>query len=383
MRNGWECMNSSDQLGIEHSGTMNAMKSETLVSLALDIGAATVGVTSAEPFDREERAITDAVADGRSGLLRFTYDAPHTSTHLTESFEWARSVVAVTLNYVGDSTAPADTGPLIARFAQSDRYESVRRITAALADAIRNVGGRAEELIDDNRLVDRAASTRSGAGWQGKSTMVLAPGHGPWLLLGSVVTDLDLEATLPMKRDCGTCSACIPACPTGAITDQGLNAARCISTWLQTAGSMPLWIRPLIGRRIYGCDDCLTSCPPGMRTLDTQGKTNQPHDFAELLALTDDQLLDQFSWWYVPRRDGRFIRRNLLVAAGNSRESDLFQSVQGHLSHRSSMIRGHAAWALARSEAPGAGEALEEALKSETVEEPRIEIGHALEMLAS
>ena len=197
-----------------------------------------------------------------SGPLHFTYDEPVVAANVETTFPWARSIVVFAHNYLTNAISPAETGAVVGRFATFDHYQSVRRIAERLASLLTDAGHRAEPLIDDNRLVDRAAAARAGLGWIGKSTMVLTPGHGPWMLLGSVVTDIRLETTRPMIRDCGICEACIPACPTGAITASGLDASKCISTWLQTPGSIPRWIRPSIGRRIYGCDDCLTSCPP-------------------------------------------------------------------------------------------------------------------------
>ena len=127
-------------------------------------------------------------------------------------------------------------------------------------------GHRAAVLCDDSRLVDRAAAVRAGVGWWGKSTMVLAPGHGPWLLLGSVVTDASLPPDTPMARDCGTCAACLPACPTGALVAPGvLDARRCLAALAQSPGAIPREFRRAMGDRLYGCDDCLEACPPGQR----------------------------------------------------------------------------------------------------------------------
>jgi epoxyqueuosine reductase len=285
-------------------------------------------------------------------------------------------LVVVGWNYLPQAGTPAPEGALIGRFATRDNYEGLRVITSALAARLRDSGHRAETLIDDNRLVDRAAAVRAGLGWQGKSTMVLAPGSGPWMLFGSVVTDAALVATPGMQRDCGTCVACLPACPTGALDGDGLDARRCLSTWLQTPGSIPHWIRPRLGRRVYGCDDCSTACPPGTGALARVGERPIDAPFAELLALSDEALLERFHWWYVPRRQGRFIRRNLLVAAGNSAEAGARAPVEAHLAHPSSMIRGHAYWALARGS--GDGERLRESLAVETAPEARDELMLAL-----
>ncbi|MBW3667556.1 MAG: HEAT repeat domain-containing protein, partial [Actinobacteria bacterium] len=241
-------------------------------------------------------------------------------------------------------------------------------------------GYRAEVLVDDNRLADRLPAIRSGLGWQGRSTMVLSPGHGPWLLLGTVVTDARLTPTAASSRTCGTCTACIPACPTGAITTGGLDARRCLSTWLQTGGSMPLWVRPLMGRRIYGCDDCLVACPPGSPRLRAADGRQVGLPFTELLAAADEELMARFAHWYIPRREARFLRRNILVAAGNSREPEAWEPISRHLGHRSALVRGHAAWALARSGASDASESLGARLDVETVPEVVEELEIALLM---
>jgi hypothetical protein len=165
------------------------------------------------------------------------------------------------------------------------------------------------------------------------------------------------------------------------LTEIGLDARRCLSTWLQAAGSIPHWIRPLLGRRIYGCDECLTACPPGRRALEGSGGNTDTLPFAELLASTDDELLERFHWWYVPRRDGRYLRRNLLVAAGNSGESAARGPIEGHMGHPSSMIRSHAAWALGRSLGLGAAPTLRSALEAETAPETREELSLALLMV--
>jgi len=357
---------------------MNTGLVEELSTLAYRNGAAGFGVTGAEVFTPERAALRASHETGRSGPLRFTYDDPDLATDVTLSFPWAKSLVVVSYDYLQEANTPAHEGAVVGRFATLNQYDGVRRITRPIAEFLRARGYQAEVLSDDNVLVDRAAAVRAGVGWPGKSTMVLAPGHGPWTLLGTVVTDASIPASSPMQRDCGTCSACIPACPTGALGYWGLDARRCLSTWLQTPGSIPQWIRPLLGRRVYGCDDCLTACPPGGRALVAAGEKPRPLPFSDLLALSDDDLLDRFGWWYVPRRQGRFIRRNLLVAAGNSREPGAREAVGAHTRHPSSMIRGHAYWAMARGYR--GRRSLRKALETETVPEARDELLLALLM---
>ncbi|HEU4894382.1 MAG TPA: 4Fe-4S double cluster binding domain-containing protein [Acidimicrobiia bacterium] len=354
--------------------------SSELETIALESGAVAFGVTAATPIPEALSVLRAHRANGMAGPLHFTYDDPDTASDVTRSFPWARSVVVFAHGYARQASPPGGSGPTIARFATQDQYEPVRAIASTLATRLTGSGARAETLIDDNRLVDRAVAARAGVGWLGRSTMLLTPGAGPWLLIGSVVTDARLEETSPMRRTCGTCVACIPACPTGALSEHGLDARRCISTWLQASGPIPHWIRPLIERRIYGCDDCLTSCPPGGPALEAADPPPQSHSFADLLALGDEELIDRFRWFYVPHRDPRFLRRNLLVAAGNSEEAEAVGPILDHFTHRSSLVRGHAYWALARSLADQAWTPLRRRHAYETVPDALIELEKAMLM---
>lgn len=344
MRDGLDCTGPPYPWVIDSRQTTHALR-----KVASNLGAVAFGVTTAEPFTPARNKLQQHRAVGLSGPLHFTYDDPDTATDVTRSFPWAKSLVVVAHDYLSTAEDPGATGPTVARFATRDQYQPVRHIVDGVARVLAEAGARTEVLVDDSRLVDRAAAARAGVGWLGRSTMLLTPGHGPWLLVGTVVTDASLEPTAPMVRTCGTCVACIPACPTGAIGPHGLDAGLCISTWLQSSGPIPHWIRPLTERRIYGCDDCLTSCPPGFPNLARTRTTPMEHSFEMLLAMSDDGLISEFGWFYIPHRDPRFLRRNLLVAAGNSEEAEAVGPILDHFTHRSALVRGHAYWALARS----------------------------------
>lgn len=334
---------------------------ESLRSVAENAGCAGLGVTTAAAFPDVAGTIRERRDSGLGGKLRFTYKDPDVATDVTRSLGWAHRLVVVSWPYMPAAGNPgpaiAGTGR-VARFAADDHYMGLRLALDAIADALRQYGWRAETLVDDDRLVDRAAAVRAGIGWWGKSTMVLDPRHGPWLLLGSVATDADLETTAPMVRDCGTCDACIPACPTGAIVAPGvLDASRCIAHWTQMAGTIPIALRQAMGDRVYGCDDCLDACPPGAKRL-AGGTTGSGRvDLEELLAADDAMLLASYSHFYVPRRNPRYLRRNALVALGNSAAGaavpadDRTRSVgilAGYLGHPDELYRVHAAWALGR-----------------------------------
>jgi epoxyqueuosine reductase len=357
---------------------------EVLRGTAARLGLAGLGVCSAAPFTEVRTTIEQRVDEGRHGSLRFTYADPATATDVRRSFAWAERLVVAAWSYAeaAGSPGPPEGGTgRIARFATEDHYRELRAGLAALAETLRDEGWRAEPLADDNRLVDRAAAVRAGVGWWGKSSMVLAPGPGPWLLLGSVVTDAEVPVTAAMRRDCGTCDACLPACPTGALVAPGvLDARRCLAAWAQAPGVIPAEFREPMGDRLYGCDDCLDACPPGRRALDARPAGRV--DLREVLAASDRDLLDRFAHWYVPRRHPRHIRRNALVALGNAGGSGAVRVAAGYLGHSDWLLRAHAAWALGRLGGPRAVAALAAAAGREEHPDVAAEIEAAAGTLA-
>jgi epoxyqueuosine reductase len=306
------------------------------------------GVTDFAPFPEVATAIRQRVDSGLHGGLGFTYGDPDGSANPLRHFPWASSIVVAAVPYLaaGDGVSPSPPRS-VARFADGDRYERVRATLDAVTGVLRSNGYRTEQVYDDDRLVDRAVAVRAGVAWNGKSTMALTPGHGPWFLIGSVVTDADLDPSSPMVRDCGTCVACIPACPTDAIIAPGvLDASRCLAAVLQRPGPIPDELRVAVGARIYGCDECLVACPPGDRALKAVSHRDSRLEPADVLGLADNELSVIAAHWYVPKRNMRFVRRNALVALGNVGDESHVGILAGHLGHPDSLLRSHAAWAL-------------------------------------
>jgi epoxyqueuosine reductase len=312
-----------------------------------------IGATSLEPFEHVRGAIRDRIATGMSGGLGFVYRDPDMAAEPQTSFPWGRSIVVVAVPYLrpGDGTTSelANGGAWrpVARFADGDRYERVRGCLDVIAGYLARAGHRTESVVDDDRLVDRAVAVRAGIGWPGKSTMVITPTAGPWVLIGSVVTDADVTSSDPMVRGCGSCVACIPACPTGAIVAPGvLDARKCLAAVLQQPGIIDPSLRSLVGGRVYGCDACLIACPPGDKVaLQLASRTPGP-SAREVLNASDRVLGDVTAHWYVPRRSYRFVRRNALVALGNTGADDDVGLLGGYLGHPDPLLRSHAAWAL-------------------------------------
>lgn len=354
---------------------------ERLREAGLAAGLEAVGFADAAPFAEVAGTIQDRVAAGLHGRLTFTYAQPEVATDVSASFGWARSLVVGARSYLPEAGSPRSGSGLgrIARFAVDDPYQPLRAALQRVVDELRDLGGRGEILVDDNRLVDRAAAVRAGVAWWGKNSMVLTPAAGPWLVLGSVVTDLELASDRPMRRDCGTCSACLPACPTGALVEPGvLDARRCLAAIAQAPGWIPVEFRPAMGDRLYGCDDCLDACPPGAQRLATATEPRGTVDLVGLLAMDEKALTAEYSRFYFPKNDPNVLKRNALVALGNTGGPGHVEAVAACLTHRKPALRAHAAWALGRLGGQAAGEALRSALESEKEPEVRAEIEAAL-----
>lgn len=352
---------------------------DDLQAIATAGGCVGFGVTSAEPFDGVAETMARRRAGGLAAELAFTYRDPEVAADVRRSFPWARRLVSVAYAYEpAAGRALRRAGDVrVARFADGDRYVELRAALASIVGALESIGARAVALSDDSRLVDRAAAVRAGIAWWGRSTMVLVPASGPWVLLGSVATDALLEVDDPMVRSCGTCIACIPACPTGAILDNGvLDVRRCLAYHLQRPGMIPLEIRQAVADRLYGCDDCLTSCPPGTRVIDIAPWVTGPR-IVDILGATDDELLERFGHFYLPSRRPRILRRNALVAAGNDRSASLEPIVIGHLGHPDWLLRAHAAWAVGEYATPIGEAAIRQALSGESDGRVRVELKRA------
>lgn len=323
-----------------------------LLARGAEAGLDRMGVCPVDPFADTRLQIRSRKEQGMSARLGFTYADPDTSTDIRRSFPWAKRLVVGIRAYLPDAGRSGGGKPgegRVARFAVSDAYQPLICGLDAVAAELREAGYQAETLADDSRLVDRAAAVRAGVGWWGKSTMVLAPGVGPWFLIGSVVTDAYLPASEPMERSCGTCRACLPACPTQALVAPGvLDARLCLAAIAQSPGVIPRELRVYMEDRIYGCDECLTACPPGSRLLGRAVKQRGSVDLVHLLRSVDQELLAAFGHFYLPARRPRILRRNALVALGNTGTAQHLAVVAGYLGNPDWMLRVHAVWAVHR-----------------------------------
>ncbi|MEO5719736.1 MAG: tRNA epoxyqueuosine(34) reductase QueG [Chthoniobacterales bacterium] len=245
----------------------------------------------------------------------------------------------------------------IARYAWGDDYHDLmlaklRELEAFLATA----GGAQKIYVDTGPVLERDFAAEAGIGWHGKSTMLLNRSLGTWFFLGEILTTLDLPPDPPQVARCGSCSRCVDACPTGAITaPHQLDARRCISyLTIELKGSIPLEFRPLIGDRIYGCDDCLDACP-----WNRFAQVSRESAFAarpavaqmtlrDFLALDDDGFRALFRGSPIKRIKRRGFLRNVCVALGNvGTEKDL-PALATAAGDEEPLIAEHARWAIDR-----------------------------------
>jgi epoxyqueuosine reductase len=247
----------------------------------------------------------------------------------------------------------------VARYALGRDYHKVMRrrlqaLATAIADRIGSFGYRV--FVDSGPVLEKALARNAGLGWIGKHTNLLDR-DGSWFLLGELLTDLPLPVDAPVKEHCGSCRACLDVCPTGAIVaPYELDARRCISyLTIEQRGTIPEALRPAVGNRIFGCDDCQLFCP-----WNKFARASQVVDFAPRHGLDGAALVDLFAWsesdWEA-RTAGSPLRRagydgwlrNIAVALGNApRDPAIERALRGRADHESSMVREHVSWALRR-----------------------------------
>jgi epoxyqueuosine reductase len=293
---------------------------EHLRQLAAEIGIDAVGAAPAEPYLDTERHIRERRARGLFADMRFTMAHPEESCHPETLLPGARTVVSAALCYYApEPVMPAGHGRL-PRYTWYDAYAELREKLDALGRAI---GGSYRVLVDANQHVDREAAARSGVGFYGKNTLIITQRHGSWVVLGTLVTDVELDSTPPLDVDCGSCRLCIDACPTNALEEPGtLDANRCLSYWTQSSKPMPDEYRPQLGAQVYGCDICQDVCPwnRGVEKRRAHVEAGEAHvSLADWLAADPQELRDRYRRLYVPRNDGRLLQRNAAIAAENVR----------------------------------------------------------------
>ncbi|MDD2722158.1 MAG: tRNA epoxyqueuosine(34) reductase QueG [Gallionella sp.] len=337
---------------------------------ALELGFQQVGIADTDLSDTES-GLLEWLAQGAHGEMDYMAKHGLKRSRPEQLLPGTLRVVSVRMNYLpqaADAVRVLAQGDLayISRYALGrDYHKLLRNRLAKLADRIRAevAGFEGRVFTDSAPVMEVALARKAGLGWRGKHTLLLSREHGSWFFLGEIYVNLPLPVSVsapgisPAGEHCGSCTRCITACPTQAITaPYRLDARRCISyLTIELKGSIPTEFRPLIGNRIYGCDDCQLACP-----WNRFAQLSVEPDFAVRHRLDDIGLVELFGWdeaAFMEKMAGSAIYRigheqwlrNLAVALGNAPHSPaIVAALRARSDHPSELVQEHVNWALAR-----------------------------------
>ena len=328
------------------------MTAAELERLAKELGLDVVGAAPASAYEETERHIHERKARGLFADMRFTMAQPEVSCHPETLLPGARTVVsAAHCYYVPEPPLEPGEGRL-PRYTWYDGYAVLRE---RLDELGQQIGGEYRVLVDANQHVDREAAARSGVGFYGKNTLLITRRHGSWVVLGTLITTTAVEATPPLDAGCGTCTLCIDACPTGALDEPGvLDSTKCLSYWTQSPRAIPEDYRVHLGTQVYGCDICQDVCPWNRGVEKRRADASLPEEAEPHVRLADwlredgDALRQRYDRLYVPRNDPRYLRRNALVALGNTGAPEDAELAEPFARNGDELLREQAGWAVAR-----------------------------------
>ncbi len=336
---------------------------QRLKAQAMALGFAACGVARADATPLAAARLADWLANGRHGDMIWMEAREPERASPRGLWGEVQSVVALGMSYApGFDPVALESAPehgRISAYAQgADYHDVVKRATKALARwLVDTAGGDVKVFVDTAPVMEKPLAEAAGLGWQGKHTNLVSQTEGSWLFLGALYTTLDIAADAPGRDRCGSCQACLSACPTAAFpAPYQLDARRCISyLTIEHKGPIAPEFREAIGNRVYGCDDCLAVCPwnkfaataRANRAFLPRAELAAP-DLADLLALDDAGFRTVFAGSPIKRIGRDRMVRNALIAAGNSASIRLAGPVCALLDDPAPAVRGAAIWALAR-----------------------------------
>lgn len=354
---------------VEMSSTQSAPNWQELAAKikawGLELGFSSVGIAPAADLHLAAQGLSAWLAAGWHGDMAYMERHGDRRARPAILLPEALTVICARLDYWPRAAPAQDVladGSLayLSRYALGRDYHKVMRgklvrLAARIEDEVGPFSHRA--CSDTAPLLEVELAQRSGLGWRGKHTLLLSREAGSTFFLGELLTDLALPADVPTTPHCGTCSACIDACPTGAIVaPYRLDARRCISyLTIELKGSIPVELRPAIGNRVYGCDDCQSVCP-----WNREAPLSREDGFAVRNGLDSARLVDLFAWSedeFLQRLAGSAIRRigypnwlrNLAVGLGNAPSTpEVLKALEARRNDASELVREHVAWALGR-----------------------------------
>lgn len=327
--------------------------SETLRARAAAIGLTRIGICRVEPGEVVPH-LAEWLLREMHGKMKYMENPMRLSPEAVLS--GLRTMIVAALNYRWQEGADRLQEGMISRYAWSaDYHEVMLPMMEQLAIGLRELSpaSHTKVYVDTGPIAEKHWAQKAGIGWIGKHTNVLSQHGSSWFFLGVLLTDAELEPDPPAEDHCGTCTSCIEACPTRAIVGPyQLDARLCISyLTIELRESIPAELRPLIGHRIFGCDDCQDVCPWNRFAYAGDPRFTPRREIlaatlSDYLRLTPEEFRARFAGTNVLRAKHRGFIRNCLVAAGNSRNKALIPDIHRHLHSNDEMIREHAAWAL-------------------------------------
>ncbi len=340
---------------------------EDIRTWAQELGFQAAGITDTE-LAKAEAGLLNWLALGFHGGMDYMAKHGVKRSRPAELVPGTVRVISLRMNYLPEKVLDSETvlqageRAFISRYALGrDYHKLMRNRLAQLADRIRlavaDFDGRV--FTDSAPVMEVALADKAGTGWRGKHTLLLTRDQGSWFFLGEIYLNLPLPVDKPVSSHCGSCNRCITVCPTQAIiAPYQLDARRCISyLTIELKGRIPLEFRPLIGNRIYGCDDCQLACP-----WNRFAKLTIETDFAVRNGLDNVSLVALFAWdeaAFKQKLAGSAIHRigheqwlrNIAVALGNAPHSEeIMAALKTRSAHESELVREHVAWALAQQE---------------------------------
>ncbi len=352
----------------------NESLEEAIRAEAARLGFVACGFARADAADLAGLELKRWLEAGHHGTMGWMEERAHHRVSPLALWPEARSAIALAMSYAPSTdpltlAAHPELGRISAYAQGGDYHKTVKKALKALARFIVDaVPSELKVFVDTAPVMEKPLAQAAGIGWQGKHTNLVSREHGSWLFLGVILTSLDLDPDAPADQGqhCGTCTRCLTACPTEAfVGPHRIDARRCISyLTIEHQGPIPVELRPAMGNRIYGCDDCLAVCPwnrfadaaAANRAFLPRAELAAPR-LADLLALDDAAFREMFAGSPIKRIGRSRMIRNCLVAAGNSGEPSLINSIRPHLVDPDVVIADAARWAMDQLAAGGAMQA--------------------------
>ena len=327
---------------------------------ALDQGFSAVGIVRASATGTMRDNLRNFIDQGYHGSMDWLEQTFERRSDPKRLWGNVRSIILLTMNYTPAhdpllALSDKKAGNISVYARNRDYHDVMKGKLKGIADRLKSKTGKdVKVFVDTAPVMEKPLAAAAGLGWQGKHTNLVSRAQGSWFFLGSIYTEADLPADTPEVDHCGSCRACLDACPTNAFpAPYQLDARRCISyLTIEHKGPIPVEFRKAIGNRIYGCDDCLAACPwnkfaVAANELKLKAREDLRSPPLSLLLELDDKAFRSFFTASPIKRIGRDqFMRNVLIATGNSCDADAVRTLSRHVRDPSALVRGAAIWAL-------------------------------------